>query len=499
MFRQSLRQVFHHGTHSHPDVHRFIEVTTLDDGAWQEDLGDGQNHETSKDGVCVDVATVSVQRLADRRKSCIDGLLDHAASMGEAVNLPATAWTKETVPAPNISDKATLISLAKMAANAYAFNASAPEWQDIGKPFNYTDSFGWEMDGIRGHVFADRSNSTVILAIKGTSMAIFDGTETEPNDKTNDNLFASCCCGEGQYRWKRVCGCMTDTLTCNSTCVAASLREKDGYYNAARDLYHNVTERYPKAEVWLVGHSLGGVVSSLLGLTYGLPVVTFEAYPDALAASRLGLPVPAGYKIGSLSSSPSSGVYHFGHTADPVFMGTCNTWSSTCSLAGYAMEGLCHTGRVCQYDTVGDLGWRSSVRTHSIVSVIKDVLEKYDTVPTCEEDVDCVDCYKWKYFKSNSSSDTTTSSSASSTTSSSYTRTRTETCKTPGWWGCRDETSTTTSLPTTSQSSSSSTSCKTPGWFGCNDPTTTTSTSTPSTSAAFVVRDSPMAVTTMHP
>ena len=441
----------------------------------------------------VETKPMDMQRLADRSSSAIDAILENFRLDGNAPVVPATAWDTDTISAPDIEDKATVLSLARMAANAYAIDPSAPEWQDVGGPSNYSDSFGWEMDGLRGHVFADQSNSTVILAIKGTSMAIFDGTETEPSDKVNDNLFASCCCGEGQYRWKRVCGCMADTYTCNSTCVAASLREKDHYYNAARDLYHNVTHRYPDANVWLVGHSLGGVVSSLLGSTYGLPVVTFEAYPDALAASRLGLPVPPGYKIGSKAPSASSGIYHFGHTADPVFMGTCNTWSSTCSIAGYAMEGLCHTGKICQYDTVADLDWRSSVRAHSITSVIKDVLEKYETLPTCEEDVDCVDCFKWQYFESNSSTPTASTSTLAPTTgTSSYSRTRTETCKTPGWWGCRDQT-TTSSQPAitsassqstiTSTSSSSTTSCKTPGWFGCNDPTTTSST-TPSGSVA---------------
>ena len=116
-------------------------------------------------------------------------------------------------------------------------------------------------------------------------------------------------------------------------------------------------------------------------------------------------------------------------------------------------------------DTVGDLGWRPGVGTHRIVNVIKDVLEKYDTVPTCEEDVECQDCFNWKFFESNSSDTTTSKTSKPSSTTS---QTRTETCKTPGWWGCLDE-STTTTPTTTITSTITTSSCKSPGWFGCND------------------------------
>lgn len=42
----------------------------------------------------------------------------------------------------------------------------------------------------------------------------------------------------------------------------------------------------------LTGHSLGGSVSSLIGLTFGAPVVTFEAPAEKLAATRLHLPSP---------------------------------------------------------------------------------------------------------------------------------------------------------------------------------------------------------------
>src|SRR5262249_13648595 len=154
---------------------------------------------------------------------------------------------------------------------------------------------------------------------------VFDGDGTTTKDKVNDNLFASCCCAQGgQYFWRQVCDCYATTYTCNKTCLVKSLKSQDRYYWAAIELYSNVTELYPASNVWLVGHSLGGVVSSLLGITFGLPTVTFEAYGDALAASRLGLPAPPGYNPSKPQARKYTGTFHFGHTADPVFMGSCN-------------------------------------------------------------------------------------------------------------------------------------------------------------------------------
>lgn len=101
-----------------------------------------------------------------------------------------------------------------------------------------------------------------------------------------------------------------------------ALKEENRYYRAAIDLYGNVTELYPDSDVWLTGHSLGGSVSSLLGLTFGLPAVTFEAPGEALAAQRLGLPAPPGSVAGAPQTRQYSGSYHFGQTADPIYMVT---------------------------------------------------------------------------------------------------------------------------------------------------------------------------------
>lgn len=423
--------------------------------------------------------SLMIERMVDRRPSVVDPIVAMSRMQGYAAVLDASAWTLDDVPSPDITDKETVLNLAKMTANAYVENETDADWEEVGAPFNRSADFGWEGDGLRGHVFADETNSTIVIGLKGTSMAVFDGEGTTTNDKENDNLFFSCCCGQqGQWTWHQVCDCATDTYTCNNTCVVQALREEHRYYTAARELYANVTELYPDAVVWLTGHSLGGAVTSLLGMTYGDPVVTFEAVPEALPAKRLGLPVPPGADPRFPQLREHTGTYHFGHTADPVYIGTCNGATASCSFAGYAMESACHTGYECVYDVVADKGWRVGIGTHRIRSVIDDVITKYDDVPECRRTPECRDCAQWKMYESNGTDSTTTT-----TTTPSFTRTRTATCKTPGWWGCLDETTPVPTTETTTTSTSTST-CKTPGWFGCKDKTTTEVTTTSTTDSS---------------
>ncbi|KAJ2716238.1 putative lipase atg15, partial [Coemansia spiralis] len=69
---------------------------------------------------------------------------------------------------PNVTHKPTLVHLARMAANAYQ-PTDSETWEGLGDRWNTHDSFGWAADGVRGHVFADAANETVVLSFKGTS------------------------------------------------------------------------------------------------------------------------------------------------------------------------------------------------------------------------------------------------------------------------------------------------------------------------------------------
>lgn len=468
----TLRHIYHHGTRQHPKLHRKRDVVRDEPPriflAADDDLPE---HDIPR--LKAKSQALKIERMADRRPSVVDPLVAQSRRNGFAAVLDASAWVMDDVSSPDITDKDTVLSLAYMAADAYVEGEGQTEWTDVGDPFNRSADFGWHSDGLRGHIFADETNSTIVIGLKGTSPAVFDGDGTTTKDKINDNLFFSCCCGQqGQWTWHQVCDCATGTYSCNNTCVVEALRQEDCYYAAARELYSNVTELYPDANIWLTGHSLGGAVTSFLGLTYGLPVVTFEAVPEALAASRLGLPLPPGAEPGFPQAREHTGAFHFGHTADPVYIGTCNGATASCSFGGYAMETACHAGRECVWDVVTDKGWRVGIGTHKIRSVIQDVILAYDEVPSCKFVPECRDCAQWKMYESNGTRTSTSSNSPTST----RTRTRSTTCRTPGWWGCLDNTTETpTATPTTSTTSSTST-CETPGWFWCKDKTTTATT-----------------------
>jgi len=146
--------------------------------------------------------------------------------------------------------------------------------------------------------------------------------------------------------------------------LAESLAEKSLFHNIGVNLYNNVTALYPDSDIWITGHSLGGAISSLLGATFGSPVVTFESPGEALAAQRLHLPSP-----------PSTHhITHFMHNADPIAMGTCNGPFSPCGIVGYALETKCHLGQTILLDTVNELKWGVDPRTHPINVIIDRLL-----------------------------------------------------------------------------------------------------------------------------
>ncbi|KAK0205054.1 alpha/beta-hydrolase [Desarmillaria ectypa] len=306
-------------------------------------------------------------------------------------------WEEDQVPAPDVEDRVTLLALAKMANNAYVVPDEG-SWYDLGANWTVSYPFGWEPDddGFRGHVFATPDNETVVLSIKGTSAGVFGGGgPTVKKDKLNDNLLFSCCCARIDWTWTTVCGCYHGGWKCDQDCVEEALIEESLFYPVGINLYNNLSYMYPDSNIWIIGHSLGGALASLVGATFGAPVIAFEAPGEKMAASRLHLPSP-----------PSTQhITHVYHTADPIAMGTCNGILSSCALGGYAMESRCHLGDSIVYDTVSNLSWAVDIRTHGIVTVIEKVLtdpwppsvDMGRQVPEAAPEEDCVECYSWEY------------------------------------------------------------------------------------------------------
>jgi lipase ATG15 len=306
-------------------------------------------------------------------------------------------WEEEIVPGPDVESRETLLTLAKMSNNAYVEPGDA-YWYDLGERWNKTYPFGWEpdADGFRGQVFSTPDNSTVVVSIKGTSAGVFGGGgPTVKKDKFNDNLLFSCCCARVDWTWTTVCGCYLEGWKCDQDCVETALIEESLFYSIGINLYHNLTYMYPESNIWIIGHSLGGALSSLIGVTFGAPVVAFESPGEKMAAGRLHLPSPPSLQH----------ISHVYHTADPIAMGTCNGVLSSCALAGYAMESRCHLGKSIIYDTVSNSSWSVNVRTHGIVAVIERILsnpwppseEIGREVPEAVFEEDCVECYSWEW------------------------------------------------------------------------------------------------------
>jgi putative lipase involved disintegration of autophagic bodies len=301
-------------------------------------------------------------------------------------------WDEEVVLVPDTRDRDTVLELAKLAGNAYQL-PGAKNWYDVHERWNTSIPFGWGDgdDGLRGNVFATPDNSTVILSIKGTTL--WGGGNTSRRDKLNDNLLFSCCCGRVGWGWagSRVCDCYNGRWTCDNSCIERSLVEDSLFYSVGVNLYNNLTYMYPEADIWIVGHSLGGALASLLGATFGAPTVTFEAPGERLAARRLHLPESPGHLP----------ITHIYHTGDPVPLGTCTGMSSICAKAGYAMESHCHLGKSIVYDTVTKWGWKTHLGNHPIAVIITSVLaedwEEDRPVPEAMAEVDCIDCYKWEF------------------------------------------------------------------------------------------------------
>ncbi|KAF9436770.1 putative lipase atg15 [Entomortierella beljakovae] len=369
----TLKHLLHHGGNRFPRLFRRLDLDPID--VRLSEIRGGKSHTHT-------LKVRATSAIQPRDKS-----FKGQGFRSFDTSIAPESWTREVIASPDIEDKDTVIQLAKMNYNSYT-EIGSPGWYDLEDKWDLNSTFGWEEEGLRGHVFSSTDGNTLVIAVKGTS--ILGGGATTTRDKINDNLLFSCCCAKVDRTWRAVCDCNTGGYQCDRKCVEESVKTDEVYYNIAMSLFQTVQDMYPESEVWLTGHSLGGGLTSLLGLTFGIPTVTFEAPGERLAAERLHLPGPPAIDWNDFP------LFHVGHTADPIFLGVCNGPSSTCYYSGYAMESKCHAGRVCVYDPVKEDNWKVDVRTHRLFDTIEGVL-KPKNVPKCAPEKDCVDCELWTY------------------------------------------------------------------------------------------------------
>ncbi|CDO75192.1 hypothetical protein BN946_scf184866.g33 [Trametes cinnabarina] len=276
----------------------------------------------------------------------------------------AIDWDEIEIEGPDVESQETLLLLAKMTNNAY-LEPGEQGWYELGDRWNVLSvRLGARRRWVPRARLATPDNSTIVLSIKGTSAAfIGGGGPTSKKDKFNDNLLFSCCCARVDWTWTTVCDCYRGGWKCDQTCLENALADDSLFYSIGTNLYNNLTYLYPHSDIWMVGHSLGGALASLLGVTFEIQHIT-----------------------------------HVYHTADPIAMGTCNGVLSSCALGGYAMESKCHLGKSIVYDTVSELSWAVDIRTHTIVNVIEKLLanpwppsvEIGREVPEAKPEEDCV-------------------------------------------------------------------------------------------------------------
>lgn len=250
---------------------------------------------------------------------------------------------------------------------------------------------------VKAYIYGNNDDSINIISFKGTSLHLRHGNDmVGHNDKINDNMFFSCC----YYKEVKNFSCKNDrneenTLnnTCKKECYKETLNNSENYYNISKnivDTWLSTHENSNNKLMLFTGHSLGGVLATMMGITYNTYAITFEAPGEKHYIDLIGL---------KYNQSQIEKIYHYGHNADIIFTGKCNGKFSWCNLGGYIIETKCHIGNVCEYDSVNKLNIKESIFTHKMEYVIDNIITKWNnTLPVCEIKNECKDCSKWEYL-----------------------------------------------------------------------------------------------------
>lgn len=286
-------------------------------------------------------------------------------------------------------DYATVTNLAAMSYNVYMDDTN--KWYYM-RP-NKTTDMRVDNNTVKAFLYSNDDFSFNVVAIKGTS--VYWNTNTVYNDKLNDNLFFSCCFYK-QSRMFPHCNGSGPTsptkMSCDTGCYRDTKEMELNYFNIGIRIVEALKHviRLDNSTVMFTGHSLGGAVSTLLGLTYNKTTVTFQSPGERHYLQLAGI---------RYDEQAAQKVFHFGHNADVIFTGKCNGMLSWCYLAGYNIYTKCHVGHVCEYDAVGILNMKESIFTHRLKFVIDRVMSAWNGVlPKCDFQTNCSDCEGWTYF-----------------------------------------------------------------------------------------------------
>jgi len=248
---------------------------------------------------------------------------------------------------PDVTNKHVILTLANMSSNAYHHLGSSswletPDWEPI-------DDIGYSehSNGIRGHIYKHHTEKIITVSFKGTSTSFFgiNWGPTSEMDKLNDNLMFGCCgtieqdCtkyNRSNNSFECFKSCLTDDMKLDK-----SQRNPRYYINNLQEILPEIQKVYPNHQVWFTGHSLGGALAALAASITGNSAVTFESPPLKRFTTWNNL-------------QNVKNVYNFGVYDDPIFMGECNGFSSSCFYAGYTMDTKCHIGNKCTLDKPPD-------------------------------------------------------------------------------------------------------------------------------------------------
>lgn len=313
----------------------------------------------------------------------------------------------------NFINYENVYEFAKMSNNAY-YDIASKYW--LNTTLDIVENKSIDNHTVKAYLFTNLERDKVVVSFKGTSVywtnyrsnvLQIDKTKDEytlitndllkdyetctlsssANDKYNDNMFFSCCFYKQSNLFKDcgICERLEKTECC-SKCYSNTLDYEKNYINVVKMIIDSIRVDYnfDKVDVYFTGHSLGGMLASIASIIYDKPAVTFETPGDIHYIRQSGI-----------SNTGSDKIYHFGHNADPIFIGTCGT---TCSMVGYNINTKCHSGFTCLYDAKGKLGYTESIFNHRIEYIIKNVISKWENdFPECTNDIMCLDCEGWQF------------------------------------------------------------------------------------------------------